>query len=68
MYHSVSVLIIESHNVLTSINSDYKLFAFITVSKKLASEFIASATCWREFNVSIGNPTMWLIASNVGKP
>ena len=37
------------------------------VSNKLASEFIASAIRWREFNVSIGKPTTLLISYDVDK-
>ena len=33
------------------------------IIEKLASELIAAASCRREFNVSIGNPRMLLIAS-----
>ena len=62
-----TVLIIESHNMLTYVKSVFKPTAAIILVSKLASEFIASAISWREFNVSIGNPTTLLIASNVDK-
>ena len=44
-----------------------KLIAAILLFKKVASEFIASASFCRQSNVDAGNPTMLCIASNLGK-